>query len=229
VTGTPGSGKTTLMKLLHGPILEKRPNARVFVIDDWPRSTLEQYFELKDRWAKSIRDWDGYQKDDFYLIDEGHTSYWDERLWKSFKDEFQSLTAADAPYAVLFCSYSEQLRKMHGITPPSVAAGRLTLPRTTLPPEGAEDQTPVGLLLDWKEYEGVLHRFADKKLRLDDELKLFIFEFTAGHVGAVIAMFQYLIKTVRCLPPYHPLLLTTFQGGSHRDQGKYRHFCSISE
>lgn len=38
-------------------------------------------------------------------------------------------------------------------------------------------------------------RFRDKKLLLDEELKHFIFEFTAGHVGAVKAMFQYLIKT----------------------------------
>jgi hypothetical protein len=77
--------------------------------------------------------------------------------------------------------------------------------------------TPVGLLLDRKEYNGVLNRFKDKQLLLDEELKTFIFEFTAGHVGAVRAMFAYIVKTVRCLIPCHALLLTSFQGGIRHD------------
>jgi hypothetical protein len=206
VTGIAGSGKTTLLCLLHAFILEKRSNARVFVLDGWTRSKLE-HFRLRERWAKMIKGWDGYRKNDFYLIDEGHTSYWDEALWKAFKDDFQRSSVADAPHVVLFCSYSEDLRELHTMIPP-VVGEKLTLARITEPPNGTRDGTPVGLLLDWKEYEGVLDRFADKKLLLDDELKAFIFEFTAGHVGAVRAMFAYMTKMVRCLISYHMLLLT---------------------
>jgi energy-coupling factor transporter ATP-binding protein EcfA2 len=219
VTGTPGSGKTTLLRLLHHVIHEDRPNARVFVVNGWPKMALES-FNPWDRWPEMVQNWDGYKKDDFYLIDEGHTSYWD--LWKDFKDKFQSTSIIDAPYAVLFCSYSDNLRETHNFTPPGLKAAKLTLARITTPPDGAKDMTPVGLLLDWGEYLGVLHRFTDEKLLLDDELKRFIFEFTAGHVGAVKAMFEYMIKTVRCLIPYHTLLLIFFQGGT-------RHFRRISE
>jgi len=228
VTGTPGSGKTTLLRLLHQVIREDRPNARVFVVDGWPSSVLES-LNGWDRWPKMVQNWDGYQKDDFYLIDKGHTSYWDQDLWKDFKDKFQSTSIMDAPYAVLFCSYSEDLRKIHSFTPPSLKRATLTLARITRPPDGAEDMTPVGLLLDWEEYLGVLDCFTDKRLLLDDELKIFIFEFTAGHVGAVKAMFEYMIKTVRCLIPYHTLLLIFFQGGSRHGPRENRHFRRISE
>jgi hypothetical protein len=98
------------MHLLHNFILEKRPKARVFHINAWWRSSLE-HLDLEDRWRKAIKGWDGYRKDDFYLIDEGHTSYWDEPLWKDFKDRFQRTSAADAPYVVLFCSFNQELRK----------------------------------------------------------------------------------------------------------------------
>ncbi|KAG8766434.1 hypothetical protein FRC20_006290 [Serendipita sp. 405] len=193
VTGTPGSGKTTLMDLLHNVIREKRPEAQVFVINGWARSQLEQ-FAFKDRWPQKIDGWDGYQKDDFYLIDEGHTSYWDEELWKDFKDSVQRTSVADAPYVILFCSYNDDLRKFHGMTPPSMGTGRLTLARIIAPLKSGDDMTPVGLLLDRKEYMGILSRFSKKRLLLDKELENFIFEFTAGHVGAVIAMLQYIIK-----------------------------------
>ena len=59
-------------------------------------------FPFKDRWPAMVQNWDGYKKDDFYLIDEGQTSYWDQRLWKDFKDDFQGTNIIDAPYAVLF-------------------------------------------------------------------------------------------------------------------------------
>lgn len=197
MTGTPGSGKTTLLKLLHQVILKERPNARVFVVEGWLQADLEN-LNFRDRWPKMVSNWDGYKKDDFYLIDEGHTSYWDQHLWKDFKDDFQTTTIINAPYAVLFCRYSEDLQEIHSFNPPSLETAKLTLARITRPPNGAEDMTPVGLLLDWEEYLSVLDRFTDKRLLLDDELRNFIFEFTAGHVGAVEAMFKYImIKTVR--------------------------------
>jgi energy-coupling factor transporter ATP-binding protein EcfA2 len=126
VTGTPGSGKTTLLRLLHQVIREDRPNARVFVVDGWPSSVLES-LDVWDRWPKMVQNWEGYQKDDFYLIDKGHTSYWDQHLWKDFKDKFQSTSIMDAPYAVLFCSYSEDLREIRSLIPPSLKAAKLTL------------------------------------------------------------------------------------------------------
>jgi len=228
VTSTSGSGKTTLLKLLHLVISEERPNARVFVVPRWPKMALQD-LHFEDRWPKVVPDWDGHKNDDFYLIDEGHTTYWDEDLWQSLKDDFQSKTNIDTRYAVLFCSYSQDLREVYSIAPPSVEAAKLTLARVTTPPSGAKDMRPVGLLLDWDEYLGVLTRFSDKDLPLDEELKKFIFDFTGGHVGAVNAMFKWLVKTVRCLIPYHTLLLTFFQGGSRHGRRENHHFRRISE
>jgi len=87
VTGTPASGKITLLRLLHQVIHKERPNARVFVVKGWPSSDLKS-LNFRDRWPTMVQNWDGYKSDDFYLIDEGHTSYWDETLWKHFKDNF---------------------------------------------------------------------------------------------------------------------------------------------
>ena len=227
MTGTPDSGKTTLLNLLHQAIRKERPNARVFVVNGWPKVAL-QSLRFRRRWPTMVENWDGYKKDDFYLIDAGHTSYWDQDLWKDFKDDFQRTDVVNNPYAVLFCSYSEDLRQVHSFTPPSLDAVKLTLTRVTIPPDGVGDMTPVGLLLDWAEYLGVLARFTDKKLLLDDELKKFIFEFTAGHVGAVKAMFEWMIMMVRCLIPYYMLLLIFFQGGSHHDRRENPHFRRIS-
>jgi hypothetical protein len=133
VTGTPGSGKTTLLRLLHPVIHRERPNARVFVVEGWPRMAL-QNLAFRDRWPKMVQNWDGYKKDEFYLIDEGHNSYWDQTLWKHFKDNFQRSIVINAPYAVLFCSYSEDLREIHSFIPPSLEGAKLTLARITIPP-----------------------------------------------------------------------------------------------
>ncbi|KAG8822700.1 hypothetical protein FRC17_009488 [Serendipita sp. 399] len=192
VTGTPGSGKTTLLNLLHHAILERRPTARVFVINGWLKGDEAS---VEYRWLKRIDEWDGYRESDYYLIDEGQTSYWDQDLWKDFKDAFQNQSFADRPHVVLFCSYNEELRVLHGYIPLEFGDGKLALARRTQPPDSMQDRTPVGLLLDWDEYLGVLNRFEEKRFLLDDDLKKFIFDFTAGHVGAVKAMFRYMVKT----------------------------------
>ena len=211
VTGTPGSGKTTLLVLLHHLICKERPNSQVVLVNGWLEKELGHVFH-KDRWSKVDPNWNGYGNSNFHLINEGHTSYWDQRLWKDFKDEFQTKDT-NAPYAILFCSYSKNLQELHSFTLPNVIA-KLTLACVTSPPNRPEDMSPVGLLLDWEEYLGVLTRFKDKRLLIDNELREFIFDFTAGHVGAAKAMFGWLIKMVRCLIPYHMLLLIFFPGGS---------------
>ena len=54
-------------------------------------SPLSDYFRRRSPTMVEI--WDRYENDDFDLIDEGYASYWDQGLWKAFKDKFKGQTS----------------------------------------------------------------------------------------------------------------------------------------
>ncbi|KAF8344479.1 hypothetical protein F5887DRAFT_1283324 [Amanita rubescens] len=105
VRGTPGSGKSTLMDLLHQHILQKDPNAFVCVTQSWPPRNFpysvpfDSYVWLQD----TIPDFRNRRSLAFLLMDEAQETFGDSCLWHFFLKDI-----IDNPRwyrVVVFCSY----------------------------------------------------------------------------------------------------------------------------
>ncbi|KIL58928.1 hypothetical protein M378DRAFT_111568 [Amanita muscaria Koide BX008] len=176
VRGTPGCGKTVLMNLLHAYILKHFPSALVKVQHSWPPResgpTLEECLQKLDP---------GFPRPNtitFLLFDEGQDSYSDDILWNAFFKEVSYAGSYRQYRVVLFCSYgspSSRLRSYH--------IGARDDARISLRPrEGS-----IGILLKRSEFDEVVSLY-ERKLNLNPDLLDLIFDWTVGHVGAVIKM-----------------------------------------
>ncbi|KAM6499703.1 hypothetical protein JOM56_005211 [Amanita muscaria] len=176
VRGTPGCGKTVLMNLLHAYILQHFPSALVKVQHSWPPResgpTLEECLQKLDP---------GFPRPNtitFLLFDEGQDSYSDDILWNAFFKEVSYAGSYRQYRVVLFCSYgspSSRLRSYHiGARDDARISLRLR--------EGS-----IGILLKRSEFDEVVSLY-ERKLNLHPDLLDLIFDWTVGHVGAVIEM-----------------------------------------
>ena len=183
------------MHLLHRRILKKYPEAEVIILKNWPKEQL-QPMSQQQRLEEFLPGYPSFtDKERFFLFDEGQTTYWDTTLWAIFKDEFQSIRKPEEPrklvYAILFCSHGNENVNSDGEPTPVVLSGaRVTLKRADL---GVSK--PCGLLLDNEEYLQLI-RLRKGKLLLADDLRNFVYEFTQGHVGAIVAIIEFLVKQV---------------------------------
>jgi hypothetical protein len=168
--------------LLHAHILKCHEDAEVFIYDRWPQRELESW---EDRLRVLLPGYPTFDnKERFFLFDKGNTTYWDEDLWKAFKNKFQS--AVRPVYAIIFCNYGyEDIRYP---TPPKFDA-KVVFDRVD---NGVSNS--YGLQLDHEEFRDVLDR--QKKLFIEDDLRDFIFRFTRGHVGHTLAVVNCLVKKV---------------------------------
>ncbi|KAG8808282.1 hypothetical protein FRC18_005119 [Serendipita sp. 400] len=107
VRGTPASGKTTLMHLLHARIVNEDHNAKVYIYKHWPQNTMES-IEGEERVRHYLPGYPQFQGlKTYFLFDEGQTSYWDDDLWLAFKDYIQS-KQSKLVFVILFCSYGDR-------------------------------------------------------------------------------------------------------------------------
>ena len=183
------------MDLLHSYILRKNPAAFVTQVWSWPRhngAASDTYIQVIDpqyphRTAPA-----------FLLFDDAQDTFWDEFFWSRFIKDIAD--RADSPYrAALFCSYGSPtgrplLDTTFGTPPVLTDATRVTLqfrPR----PDGMQAS---GLLLNSKEFDEVVSLF-DRELRIDGSVSQVIFDWTLGHVGAVLAILSYLLVRVCAL------------------------------
>ncbi len=128
----------------------------------------------------------------YFLFDEAQESYWDQQLWNTI---FKATSDHATNYRIiLFCSYGSPSRfpndyRLRGGTPFVLCRdARISL---QLPP-GSQ----VGLLLTRVEYQGVLENF-EQKILFDEDLETAIYEWTGGHVGAVVSVLLFISKHVR--------------------------------
>ena len=181
------------MHLLHARILAEHPTAQVFIHKEWPKDILEpqhnkKYLDENLPGYPSFVGEDGENGELYFLSDEGQTTYWDTALWLAFKDNIQC--SKQPVYAILFCSYgNENVSNLDLPTPLVLGDARITLDRTN---KGVSE--PCGLLLDKKEFRDVISLRG--KLRLAEDLRDFVYSFTRGHVGAIVAVVEFLLKKV---------------------------------
>ena len=171
------------MLLLHAHIVKKRPNAKVHIFKDWPQKPLEEMMG-NDRMIRLLPGYPFFEDAErFFLFDEGQTTYWDRTLWVTFKDNIKGLTGA---YAILFCGYGNEVESNPDVpTPLKLTGARVTLGRVH-----QDGSKSFGLLLDKPEFCDVIERLST--LRLTDDLRDFVYNFTGGHIGAILAVTTFL-------------------------------------
>jgi hypothetical protein len=174
------------MYLLHAHIVKERPNATVFIQNDWPIESLKS-MDDNDRVKTALPGYPSFNDGErYFLFDEGQTTYWDTTLWVAFKDNIQSLQ--NLTYVILFCRYGNDGE----FDPQMPMPLALTKARVTLNRVHGDESKPFGLLLDKSEFCDVIER--SSKLRLMDDLCDFIYCFTRGHVGATLAVTRFLLE-----------------------------------
>lgn len=199
VRGTPGSGKTTLMDLLHAYILSNVPGATVITANTWcdpchgPKTItgrMDAFLKLPDR-----TDWNNV----YLLFDNAQFTYWDGALWDNFfKDCVQR---RKGPATILFCSYGNPSEikieatptPLH-VTPPVIVEGA----RVSLRPIPGR-LPPVGLLFTRQEFDDAVSRFSKPdgtRVPMAIELQTFLFDLTSGHPGAVADLLSMLATDV---------------------------------
>lgn len=162
--------------------------------------------EWEDRLTE-VTGWPGFTEREvkrYILLDESQTTYWDNGFWNEFIKLIQE--PSFGVRLVLFCSYERgfapDLRNWR-TTPPFIG-GRACI---FLQPRMIWDDEPFpGLLLTRAEYDEVVTKRAKilrlqcnlpACLQLGEDLKAAIYDWTSGHVGAVISVLETTLKQVR--------------------------------
>jgi len=161
----------------------------------WPKRPET---DLKERKKKQIKTFPFTDRANTYLLfDNGQNTYWDGELWEYFfKDDI--VLRGRGPFVILFCSYgSPTSRPVHydcGTPLTLVRCARMTLRADTC---HHADHGPIGLLLSRPEFEEVIYRFKGPycvAVCLDDDLRELLFDWTLGHVGAVVDILSELAR-----------------------------------
>ncbi|TDL14323.1 hypothetical protein BD410DRAFT_797248 [Rickenella mellea] len=190
IRGTPASGKSTLLKLVHEHIRRRHPEAIVRIVKAWPQGTFQEWGGPIDRFRRLIP---GYPfsnpRNTYILFDNGHQTYWDGGLWEYFiKDQVQS---GFLYRAVLFCGYGNPSNRpvwYSGGVPPVVGPwSRVSLRRQNECGDD-DDEEGIGLLLSRPEFDEYMANF--KCFPLDSRFRDMVYEWTTGHAGAIDAIWQ---------------------------------------
>ncbi|TDL19522.1 hypothetical protein BD410DRAFT_842059 [Rickenella mellea] len=190
IRGTPASGKSTLLKLVHEHIRRRRPEAIVRIVKAWPQGTFHEWGNPIDRFRRLIP---GYPfsnpRNTYILFDNGHQTYWDGGLWEYFiKDQVQS---GFLYRAVLFCGYGNPSNRpvwYSGGAPPVIGPWSRVSLRRQNERGGDDDEEGVGLLLSRPEFDEYMANL--KYFPLDSRFRDMVYEWTTGHAGAIDAIWQ---------------------------------------
>lgn len=208
VSGTPASGKTTVMNLMVNKLLEKYGQTiPIHVLSGWDRKTVRSAtgwaVHLEQETGVHGRNWLTYPA--YLLLDEAQQSYWDDELWA---DLFKRIEPGTSPFIVLFMLYGSPHRGFVGfdgeehIKTPMVFGAEQQI--SLRPEESISDHglgpllpwKPVGLLLDENEAIDVVTRYAFTVIRpslsLTPDLKKGFFLSSNGHVGLLTSLTRVL-------------------------------------
>ncbi|KAG8986650.1 hypothetical protein FRB94_003146 [Tulasnella sp. JGI-2019a] len=203
VRGTPASGKTTLLDLLHAYILDRNPLASVYVIRSWNRNSLLG-ISLEDRIAKILPEFpqrDTTKEYPYLLFDDAHDTYWDSDLWNQIIKE----NKRHRHRIVLFCAYGSPTSRPNegtrAILPPSA--------RVSLKPLATDENPPIGLLLNREEFDDLVSRF-EYPICPSQGMQDLVYDWTSGHVGAAAGMLEMISLKASRLSESSPLTTEDF-------------------
>ncbi|KAK2462614.1 hypothetical protein APHAL10511_005347 [Amanita phalloides] len=191
VRGSPASGKTTLMFLLDAHIRRIDPSAFVYRFSSWKSSESDAILDGID----DVYFHHGGRA--FLLFDDAQDTYGDDELWSQFFKNVADRLLGQY-HVITFCSYGSSghrpvdTRRGTAVTLGDVA--RITLwPRIT-----ADGKEVNGLFLDRQEFNEIVVRHG--LLNINSDVSQLIFDWTKGHVGAVVGILD-LVSNKVCLSP----------------------------
>ncbi|TDL19513.1 hypothetical protein BD410DRAFT_830314 [Rickenella mellea] len=184
IRGTPASGKSTLMKLLHAHIKSCQPDAIVQIVMGWPEERLQEHPIARFR-----RFIPGYPfpipQKTFILFDNAHLTYWDSELWEFF---FKDQVMAGASYRVaLFCGYGSPTSEPN-FYPRGTPLILEPLSCISLSPRDDIGGEGIGLLLSQPEFDEYMAHF--NAFPLDSSFLETLYAWTAGHAGAIESIWR---------------------------------------
>lgn len=200
VRGTPASGKSILMNLIHEHATRNLPHLRLHVFRGWPSDM--SFAESQNYLEKML----GFARDHLFkarntiiCIDDAQSTYYDDELWSFLK----MLDSAGASF-ILFCSYGspgpEPVEVRSG-TPPIF--GRLQ--RISLQwGENTSMDPPIGLLLLKDEADDLIFRCCAQNANkpvLSSELSDLLYKISGGHAGALSGLVETVINDHASTPP----------------------------
>ena len=181
VRGTPGTGKTSLCRLLARHVKVCEPTTNVITLARWSPNETDM---RSDRWERLLCG-QGWKKNTntVLLFDEGQVTYNDGNLWNDF---FKCLND-DYPLCrvILFTSYgspSNTISTEQGTPMVIPDWQRVTL----LPIQHDDNLPPVGLFFTEKEFKDLVSvLYPETDFRFDGYFFETLFDITKGHVGAI--------------------------------------------
>jgi hypothetical protein len=179
------------MNLLHAHILKQNPDALVYTSSSWPRGPPQTDSSLNERLLAVDPEYPNPPSLTFLLFDEGQESYGDLLLWNSF---FKGVgNGAYKQYRViLFCYYGSP-----GSRPLSYRLGAPLILGANARISLLPGKQSVGLLLNREEFTEVVSKFGG--INLHNDLQDMMFNWTAGHVGAVVKLLDIMACQVSLL------------------------------
>lgn len=173
VRGAPGSGKTSLAKLLHKYIIDNESNPWVTRVLAWPAEEKMP----PGRWRKWLSPRWNSQLDSVLIVNEAQSSYWDKDFWL---DLIKLIKPESRIRVITFASYGSAGRNIYDPMFRILISPRQNISLFAL---DHGDGIAVGLLLTKPEFEELVSKlFVDHYF--DPPVLDSVFDITCGHVGA---------------------------------------------
>ena len=131
--------------------------------------------------------------DMIFIIDEAQTAYFDGDLWEFIKAKRDQRTGPKFCVFTVYGSPSQGLRSVDDPTPDPLRSSV----QVSIFCSRRENSPDISLFYDYDEFEDVLAKYcADPrhKLPLEKATRMYLYNITSGHPGAVVSMLYYLYK-----------------------------------
>jgi len=128
-----------------------------------------------------------------FIIDEAQTAYFDGDLWEFIKAKRDQRTGPKFCVFTVYGSPSQGLRSVDDPTPDPLRSSV----QVSIFCSRRENSPDISLFYDYDEFEDVLAKYcADPrhKLPLEKATRMYLYNITSGHPGAVVSMLYYLYK-----------------------------------